>query len=146
MLLLIALVAVLIAGFGVLGAAELAGLALIAVVPIAVAPKEKRLRVSAWVAAFYPLSIPLSVSAAWAAERIPRPGGEPWGPFLVTGLVIFASPLDLIACMLLPLLAMERAPIPARSTTREFAPLWTLLVLWFFVAPLSGGLFLILFE
>jgi hypothetical protein len=146
MLLVIAIVAVLLACFGVLGAVEFVALDTIAFVPIATSPRRTRLRVSAWVASFYPVLILLSFYALWVFTwgflgHRPRPtldnpvhilghSSDLEGPFFLLITLVLASPLSFIACMILPVVSIETGQSGGRSTAREFAPLWTLPIAW----------------
>jgi hypothetical protein len=152
MMIAVAVVAVLIACLGALGAVEFVALALMILVPIAAAPRGSRLLVSAWVASFYPLLILLSALALWAFAwgalghqprptldnplRLMRLNPHLVGPILLPFILVMASPVSLIACMLLPVVSIEFGASSGRGRACEFAPLMILPVAWLSVVAL----------
>jgi hypothetical protein len=52
------------------------------------------------------------------------------GPVYLLFTLVLASPLSLLACMLLPVVSIELGANGGRSRAREFAPLWALPVVW----------------
>ncbi len=143
MMIAVAVVALLIACLGTLGAVEFVALTLISLVPIAAAPRGSRLRVSSWVASFSPVLVLLSLYALWAfgwgfLGHPPRPtldnplrlNSHLEGPVYLLFILAMASPLSLVACLLLPVLSIAFGMGGGRSLAREFAPLLTLPIVW----------------
>src|SRR4051794_40065975 len=110
MMVAVAILGLLVACLGALGAVEIVAIALIALVPIVAAPRGTRLRVSAWVASFSPVSIPVSLYVLWAFAwgalghppqptldnplRLLRLNPQLKGPVFLPFILAIASPLS----------------------------------------------------
>lgn len=110
MMVAVAIVALLFAWLDVVGTIAVAGMILVALIPVALAAPGRRVGVAAWVLSLYPLMTPVSLYLTWLAAwcvlgHRPRPSlDDPKEigllvdvPYVMTYLSSVAWPISLVA-------------------------------------------------
>jgi hypothetical protein len=150
----VAALALVFAVFGVELGAGVAVVYLVILSPLAFVPSGRRLEVSAWIMASYPMVVLAALYATWivgwaALGHPPRPSlddpkqiGETVDlAYDVTGVVMSGAPLSLLACIVLAItLGLKSIQTKEKSKFRIY-PLSVFVVLFWF-----ASFFVLLFE
>lgn len=127
---------------GSVGTLELLIFLTLTAVPIALAPRGKRLRVSAWVAALYPTLPLLWLYLFWLIVWIYWGHAPRWGlddsamlsritgPKEVLIVLLLGQPISPFAALLLTALSAQRESGPETSTAYDVAPIIGMILAW----------------